>query len=452
MNHTSTGRTNASKAPNLPAIKRTDTADLAGTVTPSVPAPSFDGTLELLHVGLKWYLDGKYKPHYRDTRPRPNAPGPRRDTRATRVRRQLGIPDHTTSGAAAHGSTLAQLRDWIGHLFTSGTVPQEPLPGCVFILDCPKRERPHDPAFSLDRYVKALGALYEPEHIHKVPIEHCNWLYTQNVVKPGPGGVMLLGQPFHESIRKSLDATSTALRTYFDANGHPYRVLPHAINWANVESVRLPDGTRLLVLTDIEEDCRMTPEAKDALVEAYDYPEHVLLLSMSREADKARPLTGTFQDDLCYDADLAFKPLTNAVGQVWALVRERCFTAVAYTDTTTGTTIRFQSIGEALTHLEIGVIPIPDEDAQQIPANSVSRGDITVFPQRVSEGLRKQISDAGIKAMFPEPGEELGNVDPRKWSLFAIHCMCAQRDDPAPATIGLTPDSDKKPALNEREL
>lgn len=442
---------NSTATRKLP-IHRTDKANLAGTVTPSVQPPSFEGTCQLLYVGLKWYLDSKHKPRYSETRPRLNVDGPQHDAHAARVRRKLGIPDHATSGAAAHGNTLAQLRDWIGTLFTSGPVPQKPLPGCVFILDCPQHGLPRDPAFSVDRYVKALGALYEPEHIHKVPVDSCNWVYTQNVVKAGPRGVMLMGQPFRESISKVLDAASTALRRYFDANGHPYRVLPHAINWANVESVRLPDGTRLLVLTDIEEDCRMTPEAQEALVEAYDHPEHVLFLSMSRGADKAEPQTGSLRDDMCYDGDLGLKPLTNAAGKVWALVRERCYTAVAYACTTAGTLIRFKSIGEALTHLNIGLISIPDEDAQQIPANAVSRGDIAVFPRRVSEDLRKRISNAGIKAIFPQPGEELGNVDPRNSSLFAVHCIGAQRDDAAADTIGVTPDGDEAPALDEDGL
>lgn len=450
MNHTSTAKSNTQVS--LPSrVTHPNGTSQAGTIAPPVQPPSFDGNCLLLYASVKWHRDREHKPHYSDKRPRPNAPGPQREARAARVRRELGIPDHATSGATTTPGPLSQLRDWVGGLVASQEAPPTAPPtGCVFILDCPEQRRPTAPgiplAFSVDRYVKALGHLYAPEHIHRVPVDGCEWVYTQNLVKSGPNGVMFLAQPYREGVVGVHQARAIeALRRYFDAIGQPYRVLPFPINWANIDHERLPDGTRLLVMTNVIDSFVLSSEARTALIEAYGMPEHVLIPVSHIAADLATPSTGTDQDSRCYDDDLSRKFLWSATGKLWALFRAKCYGGVVYMNTLTETALSFGSMGAVLQHLGIGQIPINnDDDAARLPANSVSRGDTVVLPQPVSAALMKRFGDARIKVVVPEPGQELGNIDHRKMSLFALHCVAAQRDDQVPAEPASDVDADTR--------
>lgn len=447
MNHTSSTR--ASKVHTPHKITTSPVAGNAGTIAPPVQSPSFDGTWHLLYMGFKWLQDGKHKPHYSDKRPRPNVPGPQRDARAARVRRELGIPDHATSGATTTPSTLSQLRGWVGGLVAAQEAPTTaPATGCVFILDCPEHRRPKAPgiapAFSVDRYVKALGHLYAPEQIHRVPVDGCDWVYTQNLVKSGPNGVMFLAQPYRTGAAGVHQAKAIeALRRYFDAIGQPYQVLPFPINWANVDHERLPDGTGLLVMTNVVDMFELSGEANAALIEAYGKPDHVLMPVSHAAADLATPSTGTGKDERCYDDDLSRKFLWSATGKLWAMFRAKCYGGVAYMHMPTETVRAFDSMGAVLQHLGIGQIPINnDDDAARLPANSVSRGDTVVLPQPVSDALMKRFEHARINAVVPEPGQELGNMDHRQMSLFAIHCVVAQRDDLVPTGPATGVDAD----------
>lgn len=303
--------------------------------------------------------------------------------------------------------------------------------GTVYILDCPQHERRPEPAFDVDLYVKALGQLYQSDRIVRVPVADCGWSFAQNVVKAGPNGTMILGQPYRKGWSGRYQQIAIdALKAHFETIGQPYVQLPHAINFANVEWFRLPDGERVLVLTDVHPDDVLWKDTVEALIEAYGTPQHLLRPSMRRDAAKVSPGTGTYTDDMCYDPDLAWKPLDGNPKKTWALVHEQCYLGAAYRNLHTGEARTFSTMTASLEHLTVGVIPSGLRDAARLVMNSVAHGMRLLLPRAVSKALMHKLSQTGYEVLVPEPGQELGNTDPRVDNLFAVHCVVAQTEDP----------------------
>lgn len=313
--------------------------------------------------------------------------------------------------------------------------------GSVYILDCPPHKREPHPAFDVDRYVNALRKLYKAEQIVRVPVAGCDWSYTQNLAKAGPGGVVLLGQPYRGGLMgQNQQGSIDALKAHFDRIGQRYVQLPHAINFANVDWFRLPNGESVLVLTDVLPDGRLWKDAIEALIEAFGTPQHLLRAFMHRGAAQVPSGTGTYRDQLCFDSDLVWKPLDGNPHKTWALVHEACYASVGYRNLHTGEAHTFSRMTAALEHLKVGVIPVGLSDAAQLVMNSVARGRRLLLPQAVTDELMSALSHTGYEVLVPEPGLELGNTDPRVSSLFAVHCVVAQTDDSTNQAPELEPE------------
>jgi len=458
MNHTSTARTHTNKASTIACSDKAVQAVQAGTAAPLVQTPSLEGTCQLLYLGLKWHMDGKYRPRYRDSRPRPNAPGSQRDTRATLVRRKLGIPDHATSGAATHGGTLSQLRDWVGDLAQTAshylpawpagsTEPAEPANG-VLVFDYDFANEGLDPpGHTRGKLFTALQQIYPVDEIHFVALDpSCEYAYPRNLAGAGPDGVMRLADDPNDEPRR-WDCAREALIAGLKQLNIAYTVVPFNINFADVtwegKAIFYVNGEKKQGLLFISNAIDL--DHYEQIRQAFGAPPFTVYANTDKNP-RTMPRSAGGQPG-CYDADLGRSAvMTDAKNERSSVViHEPCFDD--------GAALNLQRDGRSLhktatlsgmmAYLGISVIQANKDDHQRLVPNLIVSShapDKVLLPDPdTGKATRHQLrTKAGRTAVS---GKELlghaGATEPP----FATHCM----------TLEL-PQGDKQATRDKREL
>lgn len=449
MNHTSTATSKAYFAQQrIP--------DASGTVAPSVQAPCFDGHCQLLYVGLKLFLDHKYnKPRYSDNRPRPNVPGPWRDARVARVRRELGIPDHVTSGATMHGSSLRQLQAWVGDLMQTAsqflpawpagtTEPIRPASG-VLVFDYDFGDKGlNPPGHTRGSLFKALQQIYPVDLIHFVALDPaCEYPFPRNLAGKGPDGVMLLADDPNDEPRR-WDCAREALIEGFKQLNVPYRVVPFDINFADVtwegEAIFFVNGEKQQGLLFISNAVDL--HHYEQIRQAFGAPPYTVYANTNKDW-RTMPRTAWGQSG-SYDKDLGCSPvMTDAKnGRSTVVIYEACFDD--------GAALNLQPDGQSLyktrtlsgmmDYLGIGVIPGNKDDHQRMVPNliisSYEPGKALLPDPGTRKGTRHQVrTQTGRTPVF---GDQLLGHPGVTQPPFAVHCMTLELPE-APRKTSETP-------------
>ncbi len=239
--------------------------------------------------------------------------------------------------------------------------------------------------------------------------------FVRNLASEGPHG-MVISDPTALGSMPQAQAIKN-LRSHFDANDIPYDEVNSPVNFADVDYVPAAD---LLVLAHNAKDpgSPLRNQKVDAqLQRVFGNPENVIRYELDTSAvDKLGRLK-------CYDGDLAMHIMRNQNGELVALVHKPCIVK----DPANSKLLSRQEVLTNLKELGIQVIEISAADQQELATNVLSidgqPGHVLMPSDKISDGLKKKLADAGIVVHYAASGKVLGGKLAPGVAMYGIHCM-----------------------------
>ena len=404
----------------------------------------------------------------RPTRP-PKNNGRDRTAHASHVRRQLGIPDHATSGAATSGATLRQLRTWVGDAAQAAcryllswpaeaADSTEPASGVIVFDHDFATEDLDPPGHTRGSLFKALQQIYPVDDIHFVALDpSCEYAYPRNLAGPGPDGVMRLADDPNDEPRR-WDCARAALIEGFKQLNIAHRVVPFNINFADVtwegDAIFYMNGEKKQGLLFISNAIDL--DDYEQIRQAFGAPPYTVYANTNKDG-RTMPRTASGQPG-CYDADLGRSAvMTDAKHQrSTVVIYEPCFDdGAALNLRPDGRSLhKTRSLSEMMDFLGIGVIAGNKNDhARMVPNLIVSsyQPDKVLLPDPdTSKAMRHQLrTKAGRTAVF---GEELLGHPGVTAPPFAAHCMTLELPQAPRKTSEMLTLEDEQAPQDKREL
>jgi N-dimethylarginine dimethylaminohydrolase len=319
--------------------------------------------------------------------------------------------------------SVSRLGDWLQSFWRHEDAPtpavkQSNVAIARYRVDYPGLNDLNDLAKTEKEYVHALEKFVGERNVEVFDNPRNAYPYLRNVAGSAPDGTVLTS---HHEV--DLDQGQVEMRTrierHFQKMGVPTRRLDSSVNFANVQYLSTQDA---LVLAS-SKFAPLTESAAQELKRVFGEPKHILRVELNTDLQRG-------DWPICYDLDLAFHMTVNAQGEPVALVHKPCISA----DPAAGE-LGSEVFVSQLKALGFRVIEISAKDQLSLATNFVTSddrpGEALFARDNLSEGLLRQLQEAGIQPVFADgQGKKLGYTG-RAVPIWGLHCLTVNFHKPA---------------------